>query len=72
MRPNFLLILVFFAVNLPGRLLGDVCYKKDKAPVELDVVYHDNCVDLEGNIYGLELDSELQSCCDCFRLIIKT
>ena len=66
MRSNFLLILGFCTATLQQRLLGDVCYEKDKAPVDLDADYHNNCVDLEGNIY--RQGSELDSCCDCFRL----
>ena len=66
MRSNFLLILGLCAGGLQQTVLGDVCYQKDKAPVELDVVSNNNCVDLEGNIYSLGL--ELLSCCDCFRL----
>ena len=72
MRFNFLLILGLCAGSLQQTLLEDVCHEKDEAPVDVDVLYDDDCVDLQGNIYGLELDSELQSCCDCFRLIIKT
>ena len=46
-------------------LLDDVCYEKDKAPVEVDVLYDDQCLDLEGVIYTV--GSELASCSDCFR-----
>ena len=46
-------------------LLDDVCYEKDKAPVELDVLYNDKCQDLEDVSYTV--GSELVSCCDCFR-----
>ena len=65
MRTNFLLILGLCSLNLQQTLLEDVCYEKDKAPVEVDVLYSDHCEDLEGNIYSL--GSELRSCCDCFR-----
>ena len=67
MRTNFLLILGLCALNLQQTLLEDVCYEKDKAPVDLDVLYDDQCLDLEGVIYSL--GSELVSCCDCFRLV---
>ena len=67
MRTNFLLILGLCAMNLQQTLLEDVCYEKDKAPVELDVLYDEVCLDLEGVIYTL--GSELVSCCDCFRLV---
>ena len=63
MRTNFLLILGLFQQTL----LENVCYEKDKAPVEDDVLYDDQCLDLEGVIYPL--GSELVSCCDCFRLV---
>ena len=69
MRSNLLLILALCArslqqIVLPG--LPGVCYEKDEVPVELDVLYDDDCVDVDGNIYSL--DSELYSCRDCFRL----
>ena len=66
MRSNFLLILGLCVGSLQQTVLGAVCYEKDKAPVELDVVSDIDCVDLEGNIYSP--GSELLSCCDCFRL----
>ena len=66
MRSHFLLILGLCVGSLHQTVLGHVCYEKDQAPVELDVVSDMNCVDLEGNIYSL--GSELRSCCDCFRL----
>ena len=68
MRSNFLLILGLCAGSLqtvhpvpPG-----VCYEKDDVPVDVDGLYDDHCVDVDGNKY--RLDSELHSCCDCFRL----
>ena len=67
MRSNFLLILGLCLHQSVLCVSQGVCYEKDEAPVDVDVLYDDDCVDLEGNIYGLELDSELQSCCDCFR-----
>ena len=67
MRTNFLLILGLCYLNLQQTLLSDVCYEKDKTPVEVDVVYDDQCLDLEGVIYTL--GSELMSCSDCFRLV---
>ena len=67
MRTNILLILGLCSLNLHQTLLDDVCYEKDKAPVELDVLYDDQCVDLEGNIY--REGSQLMSCCDCLRLV---
>ena len=67
MRSNFLLILGLCVGSLQQTVvLGDVCYEKDEAPVELGVVSNINCADLEGNIYSL--GSELLSCCNCFRL----
>ena len=69
MRSNFLLILGLCAGSLQQIVLcvaHGVCFEKDEVPVEVDVLYDDDCVDVEGNIYGLQ--SELQSCCDCFRL----
>ena len=69
MRSNFLLILGLCAGSLQQTVLciaHGVCFEKDEVPVEVDVLYDDDCVDVEGNIYGLQ--SELQSCCDCFRL----
>ena len=42
-----------------------VCYEKDEVPVDVDLLYDDDCLDVVGNIYGPK--SELQSCCDCFR-----
>ena len=66
MRSNFLLILGLCSLNLQQTLLEDVCYEKDKAPVAVDVLYDDQCLDLEGVIYTL--GSELMSCSDCFRL----
>ena len=65
MRTNLLLILGLCSMNLQQTLLEDVCYEKDKAPVELDVLYNDQCLDIQGVIYTL--GSELVSCCDCFR-----
>ena len=68
MRSNFLLILGLCAGSLQQTVLcvaHGVCFEKDEVPVEVDVLYADNCVDVEGNIYGQQ--SELQSCCDCFR-----
>ena len=74
MRSNFLLILGGLCAGIPYQTVlcvsHGVCYEKDEAPVDVDVLYDDDCVDLEGNIYQLERDSELQSCCDCFRLKI--
>ena len=69
MRSNFLLILGLCAGSLSQTVLCvvyGVCFDKDEVPVDVDVLYDDECVDVEGNIYGLQ--SELQSCCDCFRL----
>ena len=69
MRSNLLLILGLCAGSLQQIVLcvpHGVCYEKDEVPVELDVLYEDVCVDVDGNIYSL--DSELYSCCDCFRL----
>ena len=69
MRSNFLLILGLCAGSLQQTVLcvaHGVCFEKDEVPVEVDVLYDDDCVDVEGNIYGQQ--SELQSCCDCFRL----
>ena len=43
-----------------------VCYEKDEVPVDVDVLYDDDCVDVDGNIQSL--GSKLYSCCDCFRL----
>ena len=65
MRSNFLLILGLLQQTVLCLLPG-VCYEKDDVPVEVGVLHDDHCVDVDGNIYGL--DSELQSCCDCFRL----
>ena len=67
MRTNFLLILGLCAVNLQKTLVEDICFEKDEALVEVDVIYDDHCVDIEGVIYIL--GSELMSCCDCFRLV---
>ena len=67
MRTNFLLILGLCAVNLQKTLVEDICFEKDQALVEVDVIYDDHCVDIEGVIYIL--GSELMSCCDCFRLV---
>ena len=67
MRTNFLLILGLCAVNLQKTLVDDICYEKDKALVDVDVLYDDHCVDIEGVIYSL--GSELASCCNCFRLV---
>ena len=64
MRTNFLLNL---GLSLMTLLLGDVCYEKDKAPVDEDVLFEDQCLDVEGVMYTL--GSELMSCCDCFRLV---
>ena len=69
MRSDFLLILGLFAGSLQQTVVcvaHGVCYEKDEVPVEVDVLYDDDCVDVEGNIY--EQQSELQSCCGCFRL----
>ena len=69
MRSNFLLILGLCAGSLGQTVLCvvyGVCFDKDEVPVDVDVLYDDECVDVEGNIYGQQ--SELQSCCDCFRL----
>ena len=46
-------------------LLEDVCHEKDMAPVEVDVVYDEQCLDLEG--VSFTVGSELASCSDCFR-----
>ena len=64
MRSNFLLILGLCAGTLQQTVLcvaHGVCFEKDEVPVDVDVLYDDDCVDVDGNIYGL------QSCCDCFR-----
>ena len=69
MRSNPLLILALCAGTLQQTVLcvpHGVCYEKDEVPVDVDVLYDGDCVDLDGNIYSL--DSELYSCCDCFRL----
>ena len=69
MRINLLLILELCALSLQQLHLPyppGVCYEKDDVPVDVDVLYDDHCVDDDGNIYSL--DSELYSCCDCFRL----
>ena len=69
MRFNFLLIFGLSAWSLQQTVLcvpQGVCYEKDDVPVDVDVLYDDDCVDVDGNIYSL--DSELHSCCDCFRL----
>ena len=69
MRSTFLLILGLCSGSFQQLLLPyppDVCYEKDEVPVDVDVLYDDDCVDLDGNKY--KLDSELYSCCDCFRL----
>ena len=70
MRTTFLLILAVCGVctgNLPQpEVVGDVCYEKDESPVDLDALFNEACTDVEGNIY--RVGSELQSCCDCFRL----
>ena len=69
MRFNLLLILGLCARSLQQIVLPyppDVCYEKDEVPVDVDVLYDGDCVDVDGNIYSL--DSELYSCCDCFRL----
>ena len=66
MRTNILLIFGLFVMTLQQTLDG-VCYEKDKAPVDTDVLYDDQCQDLEGDIYNL--GSELMSCCGCFRLV---
>ena len=69
MRSDFLLILGLFAGSLQQTVVcvgHGVCYEKDEVPVDVDVLYDDDCVDVEGNIYGQQ--SELQSCCGCFRL----
>ena len=69
MRTNFLLILGLCAGSLQQTVVcvaQGFCYEKDKVPVDVDVLYDDHCVDVEGNIY--DLGSELHSCCDCFRL----
>ena len=55
MRSNLLLILGLCAWSLQQILLPDppgVCYEKDEVPVDVDVLYNDDCVDIEGNIYG--------------------
>ena len=69
MRSTFLLILGVCAGSLQQIVLPappDVCYEKDDVPVDVDVLYDDDCVDVDGNNYSRE--SELYSCCDCFRL----
>ena len=70
MRSNFLLILGLCGLcigSLPqSEVVEDVCYEKDESPVDLDVLFNGACTDVEGNIY--RVGSELQSCCDCFRL----
>ena len=69
MRSTFLLFLALCAGSLQHTVLPvppDVCYEKDDVPVDVDVLYDDHCVDVDGNKYSL--DSELYSCCDCFRL----
>ena len=74
MRSNFLLILGLCAGRLQQTVLcvaHGVCYEKDEAPVDVDVLYDDDCEDREENIYQLEPDSELHSCCDCFRLVVS-
>ena len=68
MRSTFLLILGLCAGSLQQIVLPyppGVCYEKDEVPVELDVLYDDDCVDVDGNIQSL--GSKLYSCCDCFR-----
>ena len=65
----FLLILGLCAGSFQQLLLPyppGVCYEKDDVPVDVDVLYDGDCVDVDGNKYSL--DSELYSCCDCFRL----
>ena len=69
MSSNLLLLLALSAGSLQQTVLcvaHGVCFEKDEAPVDVDVLYNDDCVDVEGNIYGPQ--SELQSCCGCFRL----
>ena len=69
MRSNLLLILGLCTRSLQQIVLPvppGVCYEKDEVPVDVDVLYDDDCVDVDGNIHSL--DSELYSCCDCFRL----
>ena len=69
MRSTFLLILGLCAGSLQHFVLPvppDVCYEKDDVPVDVDVLFDGVCVDVDGNISSL--DSELYSCCDCFRL----
>ena len=53
--------------DLQQTLLEDVCHEKDKAPVEVDVLFDDQCLDIEGVRYTM--GSELLSCCDCFRFV---
>jgi len=68
MRSTFLLILGLCAGSFQQLLLPyppGVCYEKDEVPVDVDGLYDGDCVDLYGNKYSL--DSELYSCCDCFR-----
>ena len=69
MRSNLPLLLALVVGSLQQTVLCvpyGVCFEKDDVPVDVDVLYDDDCVDVDGNIYGPL--SELQSCCDCFRL----
>ena len=69
MRSKFLLILGLCTASLQQTVVcvaHGVCHEKDEVPVDVDLLYDDHCVDVEGNSY--DQGSELQSCCDCFRL----